>query len=73
MASIDGNSLPTVASASIGAREFFGPHKLARRWKCAPVTIHRHERQGLLPPRDARLGTRTGWWGSTIEQVEARS
>jgi hypothetical protein len=63
---------PSSSNGTQGPRAFIGPHALARRWHRSPVTIFRMGRRGELPPRDARLGTRTGWWLETIVSYEAR-
>ena len=46
------------------------PSGVERRYDVSSVTRWRWERTGRLPPRDIRIGGRTGWHPTTLDQLE---
>lgn len=46
------------------------PQDLGRRYNKNPSTIWHWTRDGRLPPHDVQIGTRRGWYATTIERHE---
>lgn len=46
------------------------PAGVERRYDISTVTRWRWERAGRLPPRDVRIGGRTGWKPETLNAAE---
>lgn len=49
----------------------FFPVTLRKHLGISETTLWRNERRGLIPPRDVRIGARTGWRRETIEAAIA--